>query len=334
MAPARTLVIGVGSIGERHTRCFGATGRVELGICEVSDSLRETVAHRYAIPHRYATLDDALQKRPWDVAVIATPAHLHVPMARQLVSAGLHVLIEKPFSTSLEGIEELIELVERRRRVASVAYIHRANPVVQSMHAAIASGRFGRPVQLVVVAGQHFPKYRPAYRSIYYARRETGGGAIQDALTHMVNLAELMVGPVERVAADAAHQVLEGVEVEDTVQALARHGDVLASYSLNQYQAPNETTLTVVCERGTARVELDRGRWISMIEPGGQWHEEFRFEGERDDAFIRQAHAFLDAVEGQKPVLCSLRDGLQTLRGNLALLKAVETASWVTVRDT
>ena len=51
------------------------------------------------------------------------------------------------------------------------------------------------------------------------------------------------------------HQVLDGVEVEDTVHLLARHGDVLASYCMNQYQAPNETSITVVCERGTAQFQ-------------------------------------------------------------------------------
>ena len=65
-------------------------------------------------------------------------------------------------------------------------------------------------------------------------------------------LAHLRKGPpeggvrVERVVADAAHQVLEGVTVEDTVHLLARHGSVMASYSLNQHQAPNEITITVV----------------------------------------------------------------------------------------
>ena len=48
------------------------------------------------------------------------------------------------------------------------------------------------------------------------------------------------------------------MDVEDTVHVLARHGDVLASYSLNQHQAPNEVTLTVVCERGTVRWEARR----------------------------------------------------------------------------
>ena len=86
------------------------------------------------------------------------------------------------------------------------------------------ANRFGRPVQLTVTAGQHFPTFRPAYKNIYYADRVQGGGAIQDAMTHYLNAGEWLLGPIDRIVADAAHQVLEGVAVEDTVHCLARHG--------------------------------------------------------------------------------------------------------------
>src|SRR5215217_6265260 len=100
------------------------------------------------------------------------------------------------------------------------------------------------------------PFYRPAYRNTYYARRSSGGGAVQDALTHVLNAGQWLVGNIDRVVADAAHLAIEGVDVEDTVHVIARHGDLLASYSLNQHQAPNETMITVVCEGGTARFEI------------------------------------------------------------------------------
>src|SRR5205814_1412813 len=100
----------------------------------------------------------------------------------------------------------------------------------------------------------------PAYLSTYYSHRSSGGGAVQDALTHILNAGQWCVGNIDRVVADAAHLKVEGVDVEDTVHVIARHGDVMASYALNQHQAPNETTITVICERGTARSEMDTGR--------------------------------------------------------------------------
>ena len=114
----------------------------------------------------------------------------------------MSVLIEKPLSIGMDGCDALLAACKRRGVVAGVAYVHRANPVIAEMRKAIVSGEFGRPVELVAVGGQYFPLYRPAYRQTYYTRHETGGGAVQDALTHTINLGQWIAGKIDRVVAD------------------------------------------------------------------------------------------------------------------------------------
>ncbi|MCG3147444.1 MAG: Inositol 2-dehydrogenase/D-chiro-inositol 3-dehydrogenase [Verrucomicrobiae bacterium] len=328
----RILIIGTGSIGERHLRCLLATGRVMAGVVEVNPALRQDMASRYAVTALFDSLEAALQEE-WSAAVIATPAPTHIPMARQLVEAGIHLLIEKPLATNLTGVAELANLVRDRQLMAGVAYVYRAIPCLAAMRAAIVSGRFGKPVEIVAMAGQSFPHYRPAYREIYYRDRAQGGGAIQDALTHVFNAGEWLVGPIERICVDAAHLALPGVTVEDTVHALTRQGAVLGVYALNQHQAPNENTLTVVCERGTVRCELAANRWSWVTQPGGEWQVETSGPVERDQNFVRQAEAFLDALDGRGAPLCSLAEGIQTLRVNLAALESADTGKgWVVVQ--
>lgn len=328
--PHRVLFVGAGSIGERHLRCFQATGRAELVLVEKDAERCRSLAQRYQVRRAYTTIEQALDEET-AVAVIATPAPLHVLQATLLARHRVHLLIEKPLSTTLQGIDALRETVHKGNLVVAVAYVYRCHPLLTAMRKAIIEERLGKPLEVVVVAGQHFPTFRPAYRDIYYADRAMGGGAIQDALTHLVNAVEWLVGPVDRLAVDAAHQHLEGVAVEDTVHMLARHGSVLVSYSLNQFQAPNETTITVICEGGAARIELHENRWRWMTRPGDEWKEEKLANMERDTLFIAQAHAFLDAVEGKFPVRCTLDEGLQTLRVNLAALASMEQGNWQTI---
>ncbi len=323
-----TLIVGVGSIGERHLRCFGATGRATLSLCELNTSLREQVAARYGVA-AFADYERALAAKP-KVVVICTPANLHIAMAARAVEAGAHVFIEKPLSTKPDGIAELDAAVKQRGLVAGVAYVYRAHPALAAMREALCSGRFGAPVQIVATCGQHFPLYRPAYRDIYYKDRATGGGAVQDALTHVMNAGEWLVGPVTALAADLDHKLLEGVTVEDTVHVVTRHGAVMGSFSLNQHQAPNELTITVICERGTVRFEVHQNRWRWMTQPGGEWADEPGVPMERDTWFTAQAHAFLDAVEGKAPVLCTIDEAAATLRVNLAILAAAEQRRWIT----
>ncbi len=320
----RILVVGTGSIGVRHVRCMLATGRAEVGVCEPSDERRREVASQHRLLADYAELGDALAQ-PWDAAVLAVPAPLHVPLAQRLADQGIGVLIEKPLAVEERGIAQLIESAEARGVAASVAYVYRAHPAVQAARQALLDGRFGRPLQLVVVSGQPFQHLRPAYRDIYYAHRDQGGGAIQDGLTHSFNVCEWLVGPITRIAVDAEHLALEGIEVEDTVNVLARHADrVLACYAVNHHQAPNESSITLVCERGTVRLEIKDNRWSWMDQPAGTWHEQATPLDSHDDWFTRQEQHFLDQIEGTCPPLCSLHEGWQTLRVNRAALASAD----------
>lgn len=328
----RILVVGTGSIGARHVRCMLKTGRAIVGICETNQTLRQQIAAAYDLGGVYANLDLALSEH-WDTAVIAVPAPLHVPIAQRLAEAGVGILIEKPLAVDETGIERLIATLDARQLPAAVAYVYRAHPAVAAMRQAILSGRFGKPLQLVVVSGQNFPHFRPAYRDIYYAHHDQGGGAIQDGLTHAFNACEWLLGPITRLAVDAAHMKLDGIDVEDTVNVIARHDDtVLASYAVNHHQAPNESSITVVCEEGTLRLEIKNHVYKWMSKPCSQWEEQAFDLPNQDDWFIRQENAFLDYLEGKAEPLCTLHDAWQTLRVNRAALASMkQDGQWMTV---
>ena len=114
MEQHRVLVVGTGSIGERHVRCFDQTGRASISVCEVNEELRDRVVKKYGATDAFSDLASAIASQP-DVAVVCTPANLHVQMATQLADAGVHVLCEKPLSVELDGVENLVQTVDRTR---------------------------------------------------------------------------------------------------------------------------------------------------------------------------------------------------------------------------
>lgn len=318
------LVLGCGSIGERHLRCFQKTGRATVAACDTNPALLARMGSEYGA-EVFGSPEAALS-RAWDAVVVCVPAHLHVPLALEAISRGSCVFIEKPLAVNPDdGVDALAGRARESGRYHAVAYVYHAMPWVRAARDFIQSGGIGRPLHLSVVCGQHFPTYRPAYREIYYTRHETGGGAIQDALTHVVNAVEWIVGPVTRVFCDAAHQMLEGVAVEDTVNLAARHGEVLASYALNQFQAPNEAVFQIHGEDGSVRIESHRQIWGVMRRGETAWTDHTSPPLERDDLFIAQAHAFLDGMEGRAGVLSTIEEAAQTLRVNAAALRSVRS---------
>ncbi len=315
------LIIGCGSIGERHLRCFQLTGRARVTGCDASPAVRKRITRAYGVPVT-GDWQRAVAGGGFDAAVICTPAHQHVAMARQALRHGLHVLIEKPLSQSLAGVDRLLAARDKSGRHAAVAYVYRGYPLLAAVRDFLRQGGLGPVRHVVLTSGQCFPHYRPAYARTYYRDHRTGGGAIQDALTHLVNWVESVIGPADSVLCDGARQVLAGVKVEDTVNVSARHGGILGSYALNQFQWPNETAIQFNAAAGSVRVELHASRWGVFRRGAGRWVWKSCPRPERDTPFKIQAGRFLDQIEGKRVQLCSLEEARQTLGFNLAALES------------
>ena len=326
--PVNVLVVGGGSIGERHLRCFQQIG-CEVALCDSNDARRNEVANRYGLTHSLASVGEAASKR-WDAAVICTPAHLHVEHALHLAASTPALLIEKPLCTSLTDAERLQSGLSGK--IVQVAYVLRAHPATKQVRRSLHAGEIGILHQVTIVAGQHFPTFRPAYREIYYAKRESGGGAIQDAATHLFDLIQCLAGPLAWVYCDASHQALPGVEVEDTVHFLGRTSrGVQVSLALNQFMAPNETNVQFNGSQGSLAIRFHEQRAGIFLHGDSAWTWSEPLVKERDDLFRMQAQSFLDAAAGRAPPLCTLEGGLAALRVNLAALESSERRAAVTI---
>lgn len=325
-----TLIIGCGSIGERHLRCFQKTGRCSVAACDTNPTLLATIKERYGV-EVFASLDAALAEARFDSVVICTPAHLHLPIAIKLLNLRLHVFIEKPLAIDTALVPQVREAIAQAQRFVAVAYVYHLMPWVANAREFLKQGELGKVLHVSSMSGQHFPTFRPAYRDIYYTRHELGGGAIQDALTHLVNAVEWLIGPCTRVYCDAAHQALEGVTVEDTVNVTARHGQMLVSFAMTQFQTPNENTLLIHCENGSVKIETNHQRWGVMRRGDADWTWHQTPPQERDDMFIAQANAFLDGVEGRDTPLCTFEEAVQTLKFNQAALRSAATGAAIEI---
>ena len=315
----KLLVVGGGSIGERHLRCFQQMG-ASVALCETLEARRREVADRYKV-ESFASLDDAA-KRDWDAAVICTPANLHVQHTLALAPRTKAFLIEKPLATRADEADQLVAAM--RAMPVMVAYVFRCHPAVEEMRRLVQSSALGTLHQMTVVGGQHFPTFRPAYRNIYYSKHETGGGCIQDAATHMIDLVSYVAGRFDWVFCDAAHQELDGVEVEDTVHALGRLADgrVLFSLAENQFMAANELAIQANCSRGSIIIKVPEHTYGIRRHGDTDWQWYGQVIHERDDLFRRQAKKFLDVCSGVADSPCTLADARHTLAVNLALLRS------------
>ena len=302
----RVLVIGGGSIGERHARCFLNTGRAQVAVCDTRPQVTQRLASEYALS---ATFDDfeAIDLSGFDVAVVCVPAHLHIPYARRAVDAGVHAFIEKPLSVSLDGVAELAQAAEDKGLTLGVAYVRRAFGILQRTKDVIDSGRLGQILNVFYEVGYDHRVARPDYRNTYEASRAMGGGAVQDIMSHMVNLIQWLVGPAARVTSCYDHLQIEGIDGEDTASVLLRFRDsgALANLHCCMWQAGRTENLTLSGPDGTVTVDALAGRLGVFIRATNEWTwtdglvEEPDSKGQTDAPFLAEANNFLDAVEGK-----------------------------------
>lgn len=302
-----------------------ATRRVKLALVSERKEIRAT-AESHHILH-FNNIDEALRFGV-DAIVIATPPPSHIPLALLALSRDKHVLIEKPLSNSLVQVKQLTEALKASAANASVAYVLHFSPLLKAVREFLAGFPLGPILQVNMVAGQDFPSARPKtaapYHSTYYRDRSTGGGAIQDDLTHYVNWIESIIGPTDTVICDCAHLAVPKVEVEDTVHVMARNSGTLVSYSLNQFQAPGESMIQFNGIDGSLRLELHANRYGVFRRNQNTWNWTQLPKPVPLSDFLLQAHAFIDQIEGRPHPLCSIETAVATLRFGLAAIASAD----------
>jgi len=139
MEIVRVGVIGTGVMGERHCRVCANLPRVDLvGLTDLNEARGQEVAARYETTY-YRDYQDLLPRL--DAVTVATTTDSHFDLAKACLEQGLHVMVEKPITETIEQAQQLIQMAEERGLVLQVGHIERFNPaflelknVTEAMH--------------------------------------------------------------------------------------------------------------------------------------------------------------------------------------------------------
>ncbi len=242
MKALRVLVVGGGHLGKIHLKLLHdhtATTRmpeiIPVGLVDPVRSSREALGQQWNLP-TFESWEDC--ELPFDAAIIATPTRTHFEVARGLLLAGKHLLIEKPLTFTSRDSQQLIDLAKDRGLVIQVGHVERFNPVFQAAREGIQR-----------------PRYIELNRSSRFTGRSTDVGVVMDLMIHdidlMLNLVDSEVHRVEAV----------GVSVfgdhEDMAQARVTfaNGAVVNLWASRCSYSP-QRTLKIVGTNGFVHADL------------------------------------------------------------------------------
>jgi predicted dehydrogenase len=336
----KVLVVGLGGIGQRHTRNLRAllgndveimAYRVRRQLHVVTPSMGadagRNVEDEYTI-RTFLDLEEALAQKP-NVAFICNPSSLHVPVTLACVRANCDVFVEKPLSDSTRGIEELIHAANERKVIAMVGYQLRFHPCFRALAETVKSGVLGRLLAVRAVVGEYLPGWHPYedYRQMYAARADLGGGVVLSQI-HEFDYLYSLFGVPKRVYALGGHWSDLEIDVEDTASILMECSVANRSLPIQLHQdylqSPPSRQCEVIGDRGRVVMDL-HALTVSVFAQGNAAAEVRNFSGfERNQLFIDQLKHFLDCVKSRTKPVVDLHDGLQSLRMALAAKKSIE----------
>ncbi len=315
------LIAGLGSIGRRHFRNLLALGERDILLYRT---------HKATLPDDELAgfpvetdLQAALAHKP-EAVIVSNPTALHLEVAVPAAQAGCHLLLEKPVSHDMQGVEQLIEAVRANGVRVLVGFQFRFHPGLRAVERWLGSGEIGQPVSVRAHWGEYLPGWHPweDYRTGYAARPELGGGVVR-TLCHPLDYLRMLLGEAEVVAAAASNRGL-GLPVEDTAEIVLRfENGALGSVHLDYVQRPPRHDLEIVGTQGTVRWDNRDGAAHLYRAGEGAWETATPPEGfERNTLFLDEMRNFLAVVRGEGPPVCSLADGVRALELCLEALAA------------
>lgn len=245
------FVIGCGSISQVHMQNLRALGvKNILAFDQLPERLDEAVRKFGVTPCR--SIEEGLTRAPEGV-LICTPPRDHVATASLALEAGCHLLIEKPLSDSLDGVDDLLALARAKECMILMGYNLRFHRGMRKVKALLETNTIGRILAIRAEFGYYLPNWRPRqdYRTNYSARADLGGGIILDA-THEIDYVRWLAGEVESIACMAGHLSRLEMDVEDVaVLTLRLQGGALADVHLDCVQQDYSRGCRIIGEKGT-----------------------------------------------------------------------------------
>ena len=326
-AVMRCLVVGTGSIGQRHCRNLRALGHEVLAWD--ADPARLQEVETVPAVKTVSSFAEGLGAGP-DAALVCTPPALHLEPARRALEAGAHLFVEKPISHTSEGVQALIEEAARRGRLLMVGFNLRFLPSLRRVKALLDEKRVGKALVARAEFGAYLPDWRPGrdYRNNYAVSAALGGGILLDAI-HELDYLGWLFGDAAEVFCAAGHCSELAGDTEDLAELTVRfESGVLAQVHLDYLQRIYRRNLQVIAETGV--ILWDYPTHAVAVQGGESGDNEARVDdGDPNAMYLEELRHFIRCVEGQESPLMDGREALRSLQLVEAAKRSVREGRWV-----
>ncbi|MEO5347227.1 MAG: Gfo/Idh/MocA family oxidoreductase [Magnetococcus sp. YQC-9] len=313
-APLRAAVIGVGYLGRFHAQKYARIAGVELvGVADLHPERAAKVADELKVA---AVSDFRELLSRVDMVSVVTETESHFQVVKPCLEAGVHVLVEKPITSTLEDADRLVALAEARGLVLQVGHIKRFHPAVSALR---ESGWLENP------------RFIEAQRFAPFKNRALDVDVVQDLMIHDVDLIlHFVSSEVESIEA-VGSGIFSGKL--DIANARIRFANGCVA-NVSASRVARDATRRMRIFQKDALFDLDFSRpGLSIRRRGaGSWVldgvtlpavEELDVPLQKVDAMEMEVRAFCEAVRGGRPAMVNGRAGRRALEVVMRIREAI-----------
>ena len=310
MQKVRTAVIGVGYLGRFHAQKYAALADSQLvAVVDADAATRERVAAEVGCR---AAADFREVLGDLDAVSIATPTPLHFPIARECLEHGVHVLVEKPITETLEEARELVGIANRAGRILQVGHLERFNAAILALEGTLGT-----------------PRFIESHRLAPFKERGTDVNVVLDLMIHDIDLIQSLVGaPIASIDAVGASVFSAGLDIAN---ARIRYANgCVANTTASRVSMKMERKLRLFQDDAYVSIDLQQ-KVLTIVRkppagaasaPGQVVIEERAYE--QGDALKLEIEAFLSSIREGRPPVVSGEDGLRALETAIRITEMVQ----------
>jgi predicted dehydrogenase len=325
---SRILIIGTGSIANRH-HLIAKSLFPEAEICAYSES-----GNRIEGIRMLRSLAEIENFHP-QLSVIANKTNKHLDYAIFLANLSSHLLLEKPISIDLSGVDELLEVRKRNNIKMLVGYNLEYLDAYKFIMKLLKEEKIGRILDVRIEAGQNLESWRPNrdYRQTVSAKQADGGGVLRE-LSHEIHYLINLFGMPNWVFASQAKVSNLEIDVMDIAHVILgmnckRGSEFMATLSLDFVRQDKTRKCIIIGTKSTLEWDILAG---TINESTGQGRLVRIFSSTNDsisDTYLREWIDLIEAISLDREPLASLTVAINSLEVVLTCEKSHQNRSRV-----
>jgi len=322
----KILIVGHGSAGKRHLQI----AKILLPNSDIRVYNYKACRNLSNSANGFFTKTvDVIRYSP-NVAIIANPAPFHLKISKILAKIGCHLMIEKPLSSNLKGVKNLLQIAKRKKIVLQVGYNMRFLKSLKRFMELIRSRNIGKILSFNSEVGQDLLTWRPGinYRKSVSARADLGGGVLLE-LSHELDYARWIFGDIKWASAWYGKLGNLKIDVEDSARLVFGFKSKImvpggvGSIALDCVRKNPTRFCLAIGSDGSLRWDGLNGNIARFDSKQNCWKVIYQAKESRNQSYINEWKSFISSVRTRAQPQVSGDDGIAVLQ----ILEAIKKSN-------